>query len=153
MQCLQKTGEGYLPPLPPRLASPRGSLHAGIPATPISSCVYFITCGHPRGGVTRFKPILCPALGRPLFFSSLYPSLRPYLIASLLPDLSDCASRVAEYETRATDHGSLSVHSASATKIISGELSPSGDRSKSPYTALTRNPHRASKCSTSYRKK
>jgi len=44
-------------------------------------------------------------------------------------------------------------HSLSATKIISGEASTSGDRSKSPYTALTRNPHRASKCSTSYRKK
>ena len=48
---------------------------------------------------------------------------------------------------------SLRFYTASATKIISGEVSTSGDRSKSPYTALTRNPHRASKCSTSYRKK
>lgn len=39
--------------------------------------------------------------------------------------------------------------SASATKIISGDSSSSVERSKSPYTALTRNPHRASKCSTS----
>lgn len=44
-------------------------------------------------------------------------------------------------------------HFASATKIISGEVSPIGERSKSPYTALTRNPHRSSRCSTSYRKK
>jgi hypothetical protein len=45
------------------------------------------------------------------------------------------------------------AHTASATKIISGDPSPIAVRSKSPYSAATRNPHRASKCSTSYRKK
>src|SRR2546428_6649540 len=42
---------------------------------------------------------------------------------------------------------------ASATKIISGDSSRIGDRSKSPYCAVTWNPQRASRCSTSYRKK
>ena len=37
----------------------------------------------------------------------------------------------------------------SATKIISGESSEIGVRSKFPYCAVTLNPHRASKCSTS----
>src|SRR5256885_2976191 len=41
----------------------------------------------------------------------------------------------------------------SATKIISGELPRIGDRSKSPYSAATLNPQRASRCSTSNRKK
>jgi len=41
----------------------------------------------------------------------------------------------------------------SATKIISGESSRIGVRSKSPYSAATWNPHRAKRCSTSYRKK
>ncbi len=41
----------------PRLAAtfpaPQGpSAHAGIPATPIPSCVYFILCAHPRVGGT-----------------------------------------------------------------------------------------------------
>ena len=46
-----------------------------------------------------------------------------------------------------------SVWRLSATKIISGESSRIGVRSKLPYSAATLNPHRARRCSTSYRKK
>src|SRR6266566_4750190 len=38
---------------------------------------------------------------------------------------------------------------SSATKIISGESSRIGVRSKFPYSAVTRNPHRARRCSIS----
>src|SRR5213080_2942880 len=50
--------------------------------------------------------------------------------------------------------GLLAVpYRVSATKIISGESPRIGDRSKSPYSAATLKPQRASRCSTSNRKK
>jgi hypothetical protein len=40
-----------------------------------------------------------------------------------------------------------------AVKIISGELSAKGERSNAPYSAVTSKPERASRCSSSNRKK
>src|SRR2546422_7703047 len=76
-------------------------------------------------------------------------SARPCL-QSLLFEASLPSERMSTEPKKAGDDSPSGVYSRlSATKIISGESSRTGVRSKSPYSAVTLNPQRTSKCSTS----
>src|SRR5438445_6153221 len=82
----------------------------------------------------HYRPQVLSVVSKPL---TVTPNL---LDATLTKNRGESQSRNRRYST-------------SATKIISGEPSPIGVRSKSPYCPVTRNPQRTNKCSTSYRKK
>jgi hypothetical protein len=132
--CLLGRSEGFAfrqsrpphqPSSPAVLNPSRASQHAGFPATPIPSCVYFITCGHPGWGSHLSNQRSHPCQGSAM--PSPFPATRwntPSGTGPKVPAMSEgiCFSFTSSFHffspSRITRHGTpATLHSPLPTNL------------------------------------